>query len=459
MEYIHTLPENFLLRSDRARELYRTVRDLPIFDYHCHLSPREMAENRPAESLGELWLANDHYKWRLMRAAGVDERLITGDASYDEKFLAFAATLPLAAGNPVWAWAKLELKAYFDIDAPLNPRTAPDILREANRQIAAGGFTPRDLMRRSRVEAVVTTDDPADALSYHRALRDEGFDVAVCPGFRPDMAVAGLRRDGFADYVRGMGATDFDGFLAALGKSLDRFVAAGCTITDLSLADLPAPSGSRADAAAAFDRAMNGEALSDADEQTYQWVMLRELAAMYAARDLVMQLHLAAVRNNRTVLWRTAGVDCGNDSVGAPITSARLGALLDALDTDGVLPRTIVYTLNPSSLYEIATMLGNFWHGDAGRLNLGAAWWFLDHADGIEQQLRTLGATGLLGTFAGMLTDSRSFTSYPRHDYFRRILCNVVADWVEQGLYDEAEAPALLRAVSIENARSQFSPR
>lgn len=459
MEYIHTLPESFLLHSDRARELYRTVRDLPIFDYHCHLSPREIAENRPAESLGALWLANDHYKWRLMRAAGIEERLITGDAPYDEKFLAFAAAVPLAAGNPVWAWVKMELKAYFDIDTPLNPRTAPEILREANRQIAAGGFAPRDLMRRSCVETVVTTDDPADDLAYHRALRDEGFEIAVRPGFRPDVAVAGLRRDGFADYVRAMGATDLDSFLAALERGLDRFAAAGCTLTDLSLADLPAPGGTHAEAAAAFDRAMNGGPVSDADEQAYQWVVVRALAAMYASHDLVMQLHLAARRNNRRALWRTAGVDCGNDSVGAPITAAHLCALLDALDADGVLPRTIVYTLNPSSLYEIATMLGNFWHGGAGHLNLGAAWWFLDHVDGIEQQLRLQSATGLLGTFAGMLTDSRSFTSYPRHDYFRRILCNVVADWVEQGLYDEAEAPALLRAVSIENARSQFSPR
>lgn len=457
MTYLNTLPESFLLKTDRARALYREVRDLPICDYHCHLSPREIAENRPAESLGELWLAGDHYKWRLMRAAGVEERLITGDAPFDEKFFAFAGVLPQAAGNPVWAWAKMELKAYFDIDTPLNARTAPDILREANRQMAAGGFAPRDLMRRSRVEAVVTTDDPADDLHCHQALRNEGFEVAVQPGFRPDMAVTGLRRDGFAAYVRRLGARDFDSFLAALEGCLDRFVAAGCVLTDLSLSDIPAPAGTHADAAAAFDKAMNGETVSDEEEQRYQWVMLRQTAAWYASRDLVMQLHLSARRNNRTALMRAVGADCGNDSVGAPVTVAHLGAFLDSLDADGALPRTIVYSLNPAPLYEIATMLGNFWHGGAHRLMPGAAWWFLDHADGIDQQLRLIAATGLLGGFAGMLTDSRSFTSYPRHDYFRRILCNLVAEWVEQGLYDEAEAPALVRAVSVENARKQFT--
>lgn len=457
MDYIHTLPERFLLRSDRAREMYRTIRDLPIFDYHCHLNPREIAENRPPESLGALWLSDDHYKWRLMRAAGVEERLITGDASYDEKFLAFAGVLPLAAGNPVWAWVRAELKAYFDIDTPLNAQTAPEILREANRQMAAGGFAPRDLMRRSRVRAVVTTDDPADDLTYHRRLRSEGFDVAVLPGFRPDMAVTGLRRDGFAAYVTRMGAQDLDGFLAALEQALDRFVAAGCTLTDVSLPDLPPAGGTHAQAAAAFDKALHGGTVSDDEEQAYQWVVLCALAAMYASRDLVMQLHLAARRNNRSALWTAAGADCGNDSVGAPLTIARLGAFLDALDRDGVLPRTIVYTLNSTSLYEIATMLGNFWHDGAGRLSLGAAWWFLDHADGIEQQLRVMSATGLIGTFAGMLTDSRSFTSYPRHDYFRRVLCNVVADWVEQGLCDEADTPTLLRAIAWENAQRQFS--
>ena len=454
-----TLSDRFLLNGDTARALYAEVRELPIFDYHCHLNPRDIYENKPYSSLGELWLSGDHYKWRLMRANGVPERLITGDASYDEKFLAFAELLPKAAGNPIYHWVKMELKAYFDIEEPLNARTAPAILAKANAMLAAGGFTPRELIARSRVKAVFTTDDPADSLEYHQKLRAEGYDVRVCPSFRPDMAVAGLTRAGFADYVRRLGASTFDEWLAALEQRLDFFVANGCVITDISLDDIPPVVGNYDTARAAFDTVMCGGKPEEAATTVYFDFMLRHMAALYAARDLVMQLHLSALRNNRTALLQTAGVDSGTDSVGPALSVRHLAAFLDTLDQANSLPRTIVYTLNPTPLYEIATMLGNFWHDGVNRLMLGAAWWHLDHVDGITEQLKLAASSGLLGNFTGMLTDSRSFTSYPRHDYFRRILCNVVGGWVDAGLYDPAEAPALVKNIAYYNAEAYFAPK
>lgn len=456
---IETLSDRFLLKGDTAKALYQEVRELPIFDYHCHLSPKEIYENRPCGSLGELWLAGDHYKWRLMRACGIEERLITGDVPFDEKFYAFARVLPKAAGNPIYHWVKMELKAYFGIEEPLNERTAPAILKKANAMLAEGGYSPRELIERSRVRAIFTTDDPADSLTYHQKLREEGFGVRVCPSFRPDMAVAGLTRPGFADYVQKLGASTFDEWVAALTARLDFFVENGCVITDISLDDIPPVVGDRASATAAFDAVMDGGAPDEQAVLCYFDYMLRTMAALYAERDLVMQLHLSALRNNRIGLLREAGVDSGNDSVGPALTVRHLAAFLNALDTADSLPRTIVYSLNPAPLYEIATMLGNFWHDRENKLMLGAAWWHLDHIDGITEQLKLAAATGLLGNFTGMLTDSRSFTSYPRHDYFRRILCNVVGEWVDAELYDAAEAPALVRRIAYDNAEAYFAPK
>lgn len=452
-----TLPDSFLLKGDTAKSLYRQVAELPIFDYHCHLNPREIYLDQPYASLGQLWLAGDHYKWRLMRAAGIPERLITGDADFDEKFYAFAGVLPKAAGNPVYHWVKMELKAYFDIDQPLNADTAPAILKQANAMLAGEGFTPRQLIQRSRVKAVFTTDDPADTLEYHAKLREEGFPVRVAPTFRPDMAVTGLTRPGFADYVNRLGADSFDSWLSILEQRLDYFVQQGCVITDISLDDIPPVVGDYPSAKAAFETVMNGGTPDRQAAQCYLDFMLRTAATWYARRDLVMQLHLSALRNNRTALFKSAGPDSGNDSVGPALSVVHLSRFLDALDGEDALPRTIVYSLNPAPLYEIATMLGNFWHDREGKLLLGAAWWHLDHVDGIAEQLKIAGATGLLGTFTGMLTDSRSFTSYPRHDYFRRILCNVVGEWVDAELYDRSQAVDLVRDIAYFNAERYFT--
>lgn len=456
------MDDGWLLSGRAARGLYESVRELPIYDYHCHLSPREIRENRRFADIGTLWLEGDHYKWRLMRAAGLPERVITGDASPDEKFLAFASVLPLAAGSPVYHWAHLELKTYFGIREPLNAASAPAILAEANRQMKGPGFSARELMLRSNVRVVCTTDDPADSLEHHRALAAEGFSVRVCPTFRPDRAVCGLSRPDFSEYVRTVtgtmsGAVDFDEWLAALTKKLDFFCETGCRVSDLSLTRLPRTAGTKDAARAAFDRAMTGR-FDPADDDGYTDYLFRFMAEAYRERGVVMQLHLAALRNNSARLFAAKGPDTGNDSVASPARVEDFARMLNGVEQSGGLPKTIVYTLNPASYYELATMIGNFQGegGGNGNLLLGAAWWFCDHADGIREQLRLTAATGLLGRFTGMLTDSRSFTSYARHDYFRRLLCDYVGGMVDRGEYDGAAAEALVRGVSYDNALHYF---
>jgi len=456
------MDDRYLLTGDTAYALFESVRSLPIYDYHCHLVPREIREDRRFDDIGTLWLEADHYKWRLMRAAGLPERLVTGDASPDEKFLAFASVLPLAAGSPVYHWAHLELKTFFGINEPLNPASAPAILAEANRQMQSGSFTARSLMTRSNVKVVCTTDDPADNLEHHIALADEGFAVRVCPTFRPDRAVCGLLRPDFAEYVRTItgiasGPIAFGEWLEALEARLTFFYDNGCRVSDLSLTALPAKTGTPAEARAAFDRAMTGKA-DPADNDAYTDYLFRFFAESYRERGIVMQLHLAALRNNSARLFAAAGPDVGNDSVASPVRVEFLGRMLNEVERTGGLPKTIVYTLNPANYYELASMIGNFQGegGGNGNLMLGAAWWFCDHADGIREQMRITAATGLLGRFTGMLTDSRSFTSYARHEYFRRLLCNYVGSLVDGGEYDPAAAETLVRGVSWDNALRYF---
>jgi len=450
--------EDFLLSGEMAKKLYELVKDMPIIDYHCHLSPREIYENRRFEDIGSLWLEGDHYKWRLMRAGGIEEEYITGKASYDEKFLAFAKVLPLAPGNPVYHWAHMELKTFFYINEPLNEDSATDILKEANNRMKEKEFTTRSLMKRSNVEVLCTTDDPADSLEYHLAIMKQPFGPKIIPSFRPDKAVSGLMQSFFPEYVKRLtkGSISFSEWLDAITARLDFFCSAGCRVSDLSLPEIPATLGSYNQAKEAFDKAMSGRP-DKTLESDYISFMVCFLAQKYVERDIVMQLHLSSLRNNSSKLFKLLGSDCGNDSVGSLLDTNGFGKLLNKVESDSGLPKLIVYTLNPSNYYEISTMIGCFQGSTKGMAQLGAAWWFCDHPDGILEQMKVLSVTGLLGKFNGMLTDSRSFTSYVRHDYFRRILCSYVGELVSKGEYDESAAKKVVQAISYKNAKAYFS--
>jgi len=449
--------EDVFLSGEVAKKLYDLVKDMPIIDYHCHLSPKEIYENKRFEDIGSLWLNGDHYKWRLMRTGGIDEEYITGKASNDEKFLAFAKVLPLAPGNPVYHWAHMELKTYFGINEPLNEDSAADILMEANSLLQQRGITPQSLMKSSNVESVCTTDDPADSLEYHLAIMKKPFGVDVRPSFRPDKAVGGIMQPFFPEYVKGLvkGVISFSEWLDVITERIDFFYSTGCRISDLSLSQIPVTLGSYNQAKEAFDKAMATQP-DKALESDYISFMVRFLAGKYTERNIVMQLHLSALRNNSSSLFKRLGPDCGNDSVGSSLDINCFGRLLSKIESESGLPKLIVYTLNPSNYYEIATMLGCFQASTEGNVQFGAAWWFCDHIDGILDQMKVLSATGLLGKFNGMLTDSRSFTSYARHDFFRRILCSFVGEMVSKGEYDLSAAQKLVSAVSYDNAKKYF---
>ena len=454
--------EDYLLDSPLALELYKNYAEtLPIFDYHCHLSPKEIAEDRVFNNIGELWLECDHYKWRVMRACGVPEVLVTGNASWHDKFLAFASAMEKAIGNPVYAFAHLELRKYFGITKPLNTHNAEEIWALANEKMADGSFSAKKLIKGSNVEALCTTDDPADDLNFHKEIaKDTDFGVKVLPTFRPDMLCTGLARDGFIDYVKRLGVVDnsLEALEDATIKSLERFCEAGCVISDISLADIPARCGCREGAKKAYEAVMNGEEATVERSEKFTAYMLRFVAKEYAKRNMTMQLHFSAIRNNNTKRFAAIGADCGIDSVGKIINIEAFAKFLDDLEKEDLLPKTIVYTLNRAQYYELATMIGNFWGGVPGKLQMGSAWWFCDHLGGIKEQLELSCETGVLGYFNGMLTDSRSFTSYARHDFFRRILCNYMAEFILSGQYD-AETETMGNIVSdicIRNARRFF---
>lgn len=454
---------DFLLDNQTARTLYdRVAARQPIFDFHCHLSPQEIDENKTFYNLTQLWLAGDHYKWRLMRMAGIDERLITGDAPEKEKFLAFAACLPAFIGNPVYQWAHLELKKYFGITLPISADTAEEIWAQTLAQMADGHFCARELIRSSNVEAVVTTDDPADDLHFHRRMRSEITDFRVLPCFRADNVIH-IENAGFRAYIERLGAAaqveirDLDSLWEAISRRLDFFVENGAVAADMSLTDFPGK-GTPELAERALQKALAG-GMPDGDEiEAYQFHLLAFIGAALAERGMVWQLHCGVLRNLNHMLFQKIGPDCGCDSVGNIINIEHAAALFDAVEQDTGLPRTMVYTLNPGAYYPIATLLGDFAGKTRGRLQLGAAWWFLDHADGIREQLRIAALTGSLGYFNGMLTDSRSFVSYARHDYFRRVLCSVIGEWVEQGLYpnDPAALDTLIEDICHRNAARYF---
>ncbi len=459
------LGEDFLLESDAAVRLYHDFAEpLPIFDYHCHLSARDIWEDKPFSGITELWLAGDHYKWRLMRAFGVDEALITGDGDDFEKFLAYAKCLQFALGNPLYHWSHLELRRYFGIRETLTEQTAKQIFEQTNEALKSPDFSPRALLKRSNVTFLGTTDDPTDDLSYHEKLQKSPFSVKVSPTFRPDKALD-VESGDFVDYIHqlsessGVTIKTYGDVKCALQKRMDYFAKMGCRSADHGLSSLPFCQKKSAEVV--FSSALSGKKIDKSGAESYKTDLLLWLGGEYAKRDWVMQWHMGARRNNNTKMFKVLGKDAGFDSMEDKPIIENLSCLLDALAKSGSLPKTILYSLNPKDNDAIVTMMANFQGGSFGHLQFGSAWWLNDHKDGMEAQLRSMANGGALATFIGMLTDSRSFLSFSRHEYFRRILCNLVGGWVERGEFtnDEAILKELITGICYKNAQTYFGER
>jgi len=435
--------EDFLLSNETALRLYHEYAvKQPIYDYHCHLKPIDIATDRQFNNLGQIWLEGDHYKWRGMRSAGIDEYLITGDASDYEKYLAWAKTVPLTLGSPLYHWTHLELRRPFGIVGQLfGPDTAESIWHECNEKLARSEFSARGIMQKMNVKMVGTTDDPVDSLEFHAIIdRDTEFNIDVKPSWRPDKAIK-IELEDFCNYlaklseVADIEISTFSQFLAALEKRLDHFDAHGCVAADHGIEVLRykiIPSTQKLDQILS-DR-LAGKILTEEQIGQFSTAVQVWLAEQYTKRNWVMQLHLGAQRNNSSRMFKLLGSDCGFDSIGDQNIAYPLARLLDEMDKTEHLPKTILYCLNPADNEVLATMIGNFQSGGiAGKVQFGSGWWFNDQKDGMIRQMTQLSQLGLLSQFVGMLTDSRSFLSYTRHEYFRRVLCNMVGTWVEQG--------------------------
>ncbi len=456
--------KNFLLESEPAREIYSAAEEMPIFDWHCHLSPKEIYENEQPVDIAQLWLGGDHYKWRAMRSCGVNEKYITGDAPGSEKFAAFAACMPYLIGNPMYHWCHLELRRYFGINDILCPDTAASIFERANALIAQGGFTPRELITKSNVTHLCTTDDPADSLEYHEKIRDSGFDCKVLPAFRPDKALA-IDQPSFLPWLSHMDKTcgeqitSFAGLCRALASRLDAFEEIGCRASDHAFSYIPCEEASVSELESIFYEARTGGSITRVQIDKYKTALLRFLAEEYAHRGWGMELHIGPIRNNNSRIFKAVGPDAGCDSIDDRMIAAKLSAFLDSLDKKGSLPRTVLFTLNPKDNYVIGSMTGNFQSDEAEcKIQFGSAWWFNDNIDGMREQMKALANLGAFGKFIGMVTDSRSFLSYPRHEYFRRIMCNFMGDLVEKGLYpyNKETLCGIARDISYNNAIKYF---
>ena len=459
------MDEEFLLQTATAQKLYHEFAERqPIFDYHCHLIPSEIASDIRFDNISEVWLGNrnygDHYKWRAIRSNGI---AIEDIADPFDRFKAWAETLEGAFGNPLYHWTHLELQRYFGIYEPLTSASAKSIYDECNRQLKQNkNLSVFGIFNKFNVYAVGTTDDPADSLEFHIQTKGK-TPTKVIPSFRPDKAI-NIEAPGFDAYIKKLACAskieinNAEDVVKALIKSLDFFVENGCLATDHALIDVPYAPASVNEVNSIFEKALNCGNLSAEEVEKYKFFIMRNLGEAYAKRNLVMQLHFASIRNNNTVKFAELGPDTGYDAVSNCISSAKLAAFLNSMEETGSLPKTVLYSLNPNDYYILATQMGSFQSGIPGKIQLGSAWWFCDHKDGMEEQMKVLGNLGLLGRFIGMLTDSRSFLSYPRHEYFRRILCNLVGNWVENGEVpnDMNLLGNMIKNISFENARSYF---
>ncbi|HEY0790431.1 MAG TPA: glucuronate isomerase [Chthoniobacterales bacterium] len=458
------LPENFLLSTPTSEKLYfEFAQQPPIFDYHCHIPPAQIAENKRFENLTQIWLAGDHYKWRAMRANGVPERFITGDASDYDKFLAFARTVPVTIRNPLYHWTHLELRRYFGITELLHEGSAPRIWAQANEQLQE--LTVHRILEKFRVSVVCTTDDPTDNLAHHQTIRSSGLATRVYPAFRPDQVFAFDQEEVFPAWaarleaVTGGNCRDLPGLLAALRDRHRFFGSFGAKLSDHGIPYCYSEPCEAAQAGSIYARARSGAKPSPEETVKFRSFMLRFFGELDAEAGWTKQLHLGALRNTNRRRLKEFGPDTGYDSMGDWPQAESLARYLDGLEAAGKLPKMILYNVNPVDNYLLANMIGNFQDGTIpGKLQFGSGWWFLDQKEGMEWQLNALSNVGLLGRFVGMLTDSRSFMSYPRHEYFRRILCNLLGSEVERGEIprDEGLLGSLIRGICFENAKAYF---
>jgi len=461
------MDDNFLLETETAEKLYHDyAKSMPIIDYHNHLPPNEIAENKKFINLTDIWLRGDHYKWRAMRTLGVCEEYITGNASDEEKFLKWAEAVPYTVRNPLFHWTHLELKDPFGITELLNTSSAKRIYDKAGELLQQPSFTTRGLLQHFKVEFAGTTDDPCDDLLYHKQLREENFSVRVSPSFRPDKCWNVTGGDAYRNYisklsqVSGVEIKNVDTLLEALAKRMDYFAAAGACISDHGLQKIPSTFELTTEMEAAYRRLLAGDDANVASwAESFQGYMLLELFKMYHARGWVQQMHIGAIRNNNSRMMKKLGPDTGFDSIGDDEQATALAGLLDKLDSTDQLAKTVLYNLNPSFNEVFATMVGNYNDGSVkGKIQFGSGWWFLDQLDGMEKQINTLSSMGIVSCFVGMLTDSRSFLSFPRHEYFRRLLCNIFGNEMEKGLLpnDVEWIGKIIQDICYNNAKEYF---
>jgi len=461
------IKDNFLLGSKTAERLYFDyAKDQPIIDYHCHLSVQEVAENKKFENLTDIWLKGDHYKWRALRANGIDEKYICGSATDREKFQKWAETVPNAIRNPLYHWSHMELKKPFGIsDRLLNGTTAEGIWNECADLLKQDNFSAQGIMKQFNVEVVCTTDDPVDSLEFHQTLMKSDFKIKVLPAFRPDKAISVENLDSFLSWMNklqemsGISVKNYSDFIGAIRKRHEYFHLNGCRISDHGLETAYAEDYTHVEIAAIFNKILKKTVLNTHEILQFKSALMYEFGIMDHEKGWVQQLHIGALRNNNTRMFKTLGPDTGSDSIGDFKIAEALSKYLDRLDSDNKLTKTIIYNLNPADNELIATMIGNFQDGTIpGKMQFGSSWWFLDQKSGMEKQLDALSNLGLLSRFVGMLTDSRSILSYSRHDYFRRVLCNVLGDDIEKGLIplDYDLVGTMVKNISYVNANDYF---
>lgn len=465
------MDKDFLLTTETAVKLFEDYASKqPIIDYHCHIDPKEIAEDRRFENITQVWLGGDHYKWRLMRSAGVDEKFITGDASDRDKFQKWAEVLSRAIGNPLFHWSHLELQRYFGYNGILNGNTAEEVWKLCNEKLASPDMSVRNIIKKSNVEVICTTDDPADTLDRHKAIAaDKSFDVKVYPAWRPDKAM-NIDKPDFADYIgrlssaSGIKITDWDSLKKALANRMGFFDGMGCKVSDHALEYVYYAPAADEEVAAVFEKKMNGRPLTKAEVKKYKTAFMLFCGREYARLGWVMQLHYGAKRDNNSPMFDRLGPDTGYDCINNYAPSSETADFLNALEVSGELPKTIIYSLNPNDNQAIDTIIGCFQKGGAvggaavSKIQHGSAWWFNDHKTGMREQLVSLGNLGYLAGFVGMLTDSRSFLSYPRHEYFRRVMCGLFGEMVENGEFpcDMDLLGSIVSDISYNNAKKYF---
>lgn len=459
------MDEDFLLTTETAKNLYHNYAEkLPIIDYHCHLSPQEIYEDVRYENITQVWLGADHYKWRQMRSNGVEEKYITGDASDREKFQKWAETLEKAIGNPLYHWSHLELKKYFGYEGHLCGDTAQEVWDLTSEKLKQDNMSARGLILQSNVDTICTTDDPIDSLEWHRKIKEDGFEVKVLPAWRPDKAM-NIEKADFAQYiaklaqVSGVEIKDFDSLIDALKNRMDFFAENGCTVSDHGLEYVMYESYEPVEVNEIVKTRLSDGVLTKTEERKYKTAFMTALGREYAKKNWVMQLHYGVQRDLNKKVFNALGPDAGIDAINTYSSSIEMGQYLNALAIDDSLPKTIIYSLNPADNAAIGTVIGCFQDSSAvGKIQHGAAWWFNDHKTGMMEQMTSLANLGLLGNFVGMLTDSRSFLSYTRHEYFRRIMCELIGGWVENGEYpdDEKALKQIVEGISYYNCKNYF---